>query len=204
MRQSGEDEQNRQQSPYSFSSRELLVVSIGSGLVYLFFSIILYEFVHEDHLFDLFLQTGGLHWQLTAGAGFGLASAWTIILACYVRPVRSVLQDYPIMKVVANTRFSHADRIHISLVAGVGEELLFRGAIQPLIGVWWTSLLFIALHGYIRLDSLAHAWFALLMFALSVGLGFLFEWLGIVAAMTAHAVYDLVMLYAAKRFLLAN
>jgi len=32
------------------------------------------------------------------------------------------------------------------LCAGIGEELLFRGAIQPLLGIWWTGLLFALAH----------------------------------------------------------
>jgi membrane protease YdiL (CAAX protease family) len=34
----------------------------------------------------------------------------------------------------------------IALVSAVGEEILFRGAIQPFLGLWFTSLLFGLLH----------------------------------------------------------
>ncbi|MBK7566807.1 MAG: CPBP family intramembrane metalloprotease [Bacteroidetes bacterium] len=33
--------------------------------------------------------------------------------------------------------------LFLSFCAGVGEELLFRGAIQPWLGIWLTALLFI-------------------------------------------------------------
>jgi uncharacterized protein len=36
--------------------------------------------------------------------------------------------------------------IYLALISAVGEELLFRGAIQPFIGIFWTSLLFGLLH----------------------------------------------------------
>lgn len=77
----------------------------------------------------------------------------------------------------------------------MGEELLFRGAIQPLIGIWFTSLIFIAIHGYIGFRSFGQALFTLLLFGLSMLLGWLFMVIGLVAAMTAHAVYDLLMLW---------
>ena len=39
-----------------------------------------------------------------------------------------------------------ASLIYLALISAVGEELLFRGAIQPFIGIFWTSLLFGLLH----------------------------------------------------------
>jgi membrane protease YdiL (CAAX protease family) len=43
-------------------------------------------------------------------------------------------------------QFSLAESFWLAFCSAVGEEVLFRGAIQPFLGVWFTSLLFGALH----------------------------------------------------------
>jgi membrane protease YdiL (CAAX protease family) len=80
------------------------------------------------------------------------------------------------------------DLIVVSVMSGVGEEALFRGALQPVLGMWVTSLLFGVLHvGPDRRYLVWTAW--------AVGAGFLFgalyEWTGgILAPMTAHVLHN--------------
>jgi uncharacterized protein len=89
----------------------------------------------------------------------------------------------------------------LSVAAGLGEELLFRGLIQRLlserigltVGLIGTSALFAAFHAVTR----AYAFYA---FLLSVYLGVLFAVTGsIVAPIVAHAAYDGVLLYVLDR-----
>ncbi|HEX9842563.1 MAG TPA: CPBP family intramembrane glutamic endopeptidase [bacterium] len=63
----------------------------------------------------------------------------------------------------------------LSLLSGFGEEVLFRGVLQPRLGLWPASLLFAALHFPARRALLP--WTA---FALGIGLvlGLLTEWAG--------------------------
>ncbi|HET8866603.1 MAG TPA: CPBP family glutamic-type intramembrane protease, partial [Gracilimonas sp.] len=72
---------------------------------------------------------------------------------------------------------------------------LFRGAIQPLLGNTLTSMIFISIHGYFKFRSPAHIFFGVLMFGLSFMLGLLFEHVGLISAMIAHTIYDLIMLH---------
>jgi len=75
------------------------------------------------------------------------------------------------------------------------SHIIILGAfIQPLLGIWITSIIFVGLHGYFKFKSARHIIFGVLMFGLSMGLGYLFEEAGLIAAMVAHAVYDLIML----------
>ncbi|HEX5133049.1 MAG TPA: CPBP family glutamic-type intramembrane protease [Candidatus Krumholzibacteria bacterium] len=86
---------------------------------------------------------------------------------------------------------------HLALVAcaaGWGEELLFRGALQPIAGIWLTSAAFVLLHGALRHRNRGGAAFAAFLFAASSGLGWLAREQGLAAAMLAHAAYDLVVL----------
>ncbi len=100
------------------------------------------------------------------------------------------------------------DIVLVSAAAGWGEELFFRGALQPMAGVWLTSVAFVLLHGVLRHRSRGGAAFATFLFAASVGLGFLAAGAGLVAAMTAHTAYDLTVLaglsVAARRWAAAR
>ena len=83
----------------------------------------------------------------------------------------------------------------VGILAGVGEELLFRAALQPWIGIWWTSLLFgIAHSGTARLhEGLSLGKVVYLLFAVGAGvmLGLLYGSAGLLASIAAHASYDI-------------
>lgn len=85
--------------------------------------------------------------------------------------------------------------IMLSVAAGFGEELLFRGAIQPMAGIVPTSLLFGALHTGFRLTERVHLMYACLVFIISVILGVVADTMGLLAAMTAHGLWDLTVMF---------
>ena len=90
----------------------------------------------------------------------------------------------------------------IALAAGFGEELLFRGALQPLIGIWFTSVLFVLVHtrAY-RFHNFSKRVVvqALGIFAVSVVLGVIAKFVGLVTAMVVHAAVDVCGLYIIRR-----
>ncbi len=90
----------------------------------------------------------------------------------------------------------------MAIAAGVGEELLFRGALQPLLGIWVTSILFVLAHtrAY-RFDALNRRVLlqSISIFAVSVALGCIYIYAGLVTAMIVHAGMDIVGLYAVRR-----
>lgn len=90
----------------------------------------------------------------------------------------------------------------ISFAAAIGEEMLFRAALQPLLGVWVVSLLFLLTHvpayRFPKLDGATIAQ-AAGVFGGSVVLGFVFEYVGLLAAMLVHAWIDIVGLLIVRR-----
>jgi membrane protease YdiL (CAAX protease family) len=90
------------------------------------------------------------------------------------------------------------DPIWLSMCAGVGEEMLFRGSLQPMLGLWWTSLLFACAHvtpkQYRALDRGGFAYVAS-VFAGGLLLGTVFSEIGLIAAMAVHATWDLVVIF---------
>lgn len=87
--------------------------------------------------------------------------------------------------------------ILVSVFSGVGEEALFRGALQPSLGIVLASLLFGAIH--VGPDRRFLIW---TLWAVGAGFlfGFLYEWTGgILAPMTAHVLHNAATLLLWKR-----
>ena len=81
-------------------------------------------------------------------------------------------------------------RLAISVAAGVGEEIFFRGLLQPRIGLWASTALFALGHvGY------GQPFLLLGVTVLSLIYGLLARWRGNVwAAVVAHTLFDAVQL----------
>jgi len=86
----------------------------------------------------------------------------------------------------------------ISLLAGVGEELLFRAALQPWIGILWASILFGLAHGgTARLNEGLSGGRITYVFSTVVAgilLGLLYQSVGLAASTSAHAAFDAAIL----------
>jgi membrane protease YdiL (CAAX protease family) len=96
--------------------------------------------------------------------------------------------------------------VWISLAAAIGEELLFRAALQPLLGVWITSLVFLLTHTPVyqfRKVNRATLVQAAGVFGASMALGLIYRYVGLLAAMMVHAALDVVALYVVRNSLRA-
>ena len=95
-----------------------------------------------------------------------------------------------------------ADAVLVSIMAGISEELLFRAALQPLIGLWLASLVFALAHiGMVPRDR-PQLMFTAFVFGMGLVLGIVFDTIGLVAAIAAHAVYDAIVLLVVIRRLM--
>lgn len=77
----------------------------------------------------------------------------------------------------------------LALGAGIGEEILFRGALQPVLGIWFTSLLFAIVHVQYGLLNPA----TLVLFFLSLILGFIRQRHNTTVTILVHFGYNLVL-----------
>jgi membrane protease YdiL (CAAX protease family) len=83
----------------------------------------------------------------------------------------------------------------IGVGAGLGEETLFRGAVQPVFGIPATSILFASMHVQYG-PSLLLGY----IFLLSIGLGLLRRYVNTTASFLAHAGYNTLSILAAYLF----
>lgn len=85
-----------------------------------------------------------------------------------------------------------ADGILLAFASGLAEEMFFRGALQPAIGLVWASLVFGACHFLPRRELVLWSGYAV---AMGLAFGLLFEFTGHLAApVTAHIVVNAVNL----------
>jgi hypothetical protein len=85
-----------------------------------------------------------------------------------------------------------AASILLGVSAGVGEELLVRGALQPRAGLFWASVLFMCGH-------VQYTWFGMLtILMLGISLGVIRARANTTTAIVVHALYDMVAAVTSK------
>ncbi len=94
---------------------------------------------------------------------------------------------------------SIVDIIFISLCAGIGEEILFRGFIQAFLGIWPTAIFFVAIHGYLRPDRWRRSIYGIYMTVAIAIIGYMKVYWGLSSAIAAHTIVDLVLFYLSFR-----
>ncbi|MEW6023049.1 MAG: CPBP family intramembrane glutamic endopeptidase [Pseudomonadota bacterium] len=144
------------------------------------------------------------------GAGnqllFGLGLSALAAVGSYVsfRLTASSESTRKTIAAYARLDLSGLNPVWISLAAAIGEELLFRAALQPLLGVWITSVIFLLTHTPVyqfrKLDK-ATLVQAAGVFGASVVLGFIYQYVGLLAAVLVHVAIDVVGLYVVRNAL---
>jgi membrane protease YdiL (CAAX protease family) len=123
-------------------------------------------------------------WQTLLSSVLGLIiGVFVAALIIHWRPLR-VVAEQP-MQLVAWETLRTSDYVLVALMAAVSEELLFRGALQPLISL----LPMAAIFGLLHFTSIAHV---ILAGLLGLLLGWLYQWSGSLwPSMAAHFWVDL-------------
>jgi membrane protease YdiL (CAAX protease family) len=143
--------------------------------------------------------------QLLVGQGLALLAAalsWLLFrLTSSSASSARTIQSY------ARLDLRGLNPLWIAIAAAIGEEMLFRAALQPLLGVWIVSLLFLLTHmpvyRFRQLDGATLAQ-AASVFGGSVVLGFVFQYVGLIAAMLVHAWIDIVGLLLVRNAIQAR
>ena len=122
------------------------------------------------------------------GAGFAAAAIILDLIVSRIVPEEAtddgginerLFRERPVWHIVA-----------IALIVSICEELLFRGAIQHTLGIYWTSIVFAAIH----VRYLKHWIPTAMVFGISYGLGYIYQYTeSLWAPITAHFIIDLIM-----------
>lgn len=136
----------------------------------------------------------GLKWYYQIGIGviYGFITAfigWKLITMSFLKDTKqfysSILKDF---------QLTISDIVFISLCAGIGEEILFRGAAQYYFGIYLTSIIFVAIHGYLNPKDWKISVYGLYMTIVIIGIGYMFDYFGLLSAIAAHFSIDFFLL----------
>jgi len=167
-----------------------LLTLVGMGVV----ALLINHFIDAVDIPSMLAGKYRWYWQLLTGAIYGLASGFLanfIVGAPFMKPVRLKYE-----RLFEGFDLNLSEIWFISFCAGVGEELLFRGAIQPLLGIPLTSIIFVGIHGYLNPKDWRITVYGVFMtgviWVMSIGA----EQIGLLFAIVAHMLIDVVLLGA--------
>lgn len=83
----------------------------------------------------------------------------------------------------------------MSFFAGFGEEILFRAGIQHWLGPWITTIIFIAVHGYLNPTKWRIFIYGIFIFPFILSLAFAYEDLGLWFCIAAHFSFDFLIFW---------
>lgn len=128
---------------------------------------------------------------------FGLGVEVGILYAFFALLVMqaSVFESLPVRveTMVKNMKLTVWDCVFLSICAGVGEELLFRTGMQFYLGPFITSVIFVAVHGYLNPFNWRISLYGLIVLPFILIIAYGFEEFGLWFAIGAHFSYDLVL-----------
>ncbi len=139
--------------------------------------------------------------QVLIGIPLGLSCAWGAKWIIDLPSMRHTKIEANSM--ISSLQLSKTQMVLLSLCAGIGEELLFRGAIQALIipyhsglAIVLTSIFFVAIHGYLNPKAGKMVWYGAFLVGVVSIWGVLTEEIGIVVAIVAHTIVDIYLFFS--------
>lgn len=148
--------------------------------------------VQGRSLRTMFFGSASVLQHMLLGVATGLliaAGAWWIIRQGFMAPVRD---RYAAL--IGPLLPGRLAQVLVSVCAGVGEELFFRGALQHWLGIPITAILFVALHGYLDPRDRRVSIYGAFLTVAMIGLGYMVAQVGLLGAMVAHTIIDVVLL----------
>ena len=150
------------------------------------------RFVDDMNLMVRWTGTAPIWKQLLYGLPVGVVAALMARFIVGRKFMDGVRLRYE--RMFKNLRLNWSEIVFISLCAGVGEELLFRGVLQPLLGIVLTAVVFVAIHGYLNPRDWRISVYGVFMTGVICFLGWMTEVYGIWSAVMAHFVIDVILL----------
>lgn len=135
--------------------------------------------------------------QILIGLLYGVAAgyfSWWVINRSNMKPLKIKYG-----RLIHDLKLNGWEIVFISFCAGVGEEFFFRGVLQPYWGIVITAIVFVAIHGYLDPRNKQILIYGVIMTGLIIGIGYLHDYVGLISAMTAHFIIDVVLFFKLSR-----
>lgn len=147
---------------------------------------------HTPSIFIIFIV-------ILCALAIAISIGFAVIKFTLFKDIKKIINE-----ITNNFGLNTFDILIISIIAGVCEEILFRGVLQPMLGIWLTSFLFIFLHGYFNPVNWRMTIFGILMFCLSMVLGIIYIKYGLITAIIFHIFYDFASFLSFKKLSCMN
>jgi len=173
-----------------FGLGTLFFFGLGGGLII--------EYIQQQRFTELLGRGMSLHHQLVLGILAGLggsAIALFLISRQFFKKERVYYSE-----LISRLELDMWGMTFLSICAGIGEEIFFRAGIQPLLGIWWTAVIFVGLHGYLNPRNVRISIYGIILVGVIAIFGYLFEYAGLFSAITAHALFDLVLFWKMDKY----
>ncbi len=157
--------------------------------IFIIISLSVAFFYRHESILNFLTSGGSKGKQVISGFLIGLG----IDLALYfiLRVKRSEIIALSHLKPL--TKSSYPSLLFTGMIAGIGEELLFRGTLQSFVGLWITSIIFMFAHAQfwaVPPISKGKIIFAIFAFSCGVLLGYVYITFGLLCAIIIHAMID--------------
>lgn len=96
-------------------------------------------------------------------------------------------------RIVKQMNLNFWDCIFLSICAGVGEELLFRAGVQLYLGPLLTSVLFVAIHGYLNPFNWRTSLYGIVVLPFILLISYALPIMGLWFCIGAHFAYDFIL-----------
>jgi uncharacterized protein len=132
-----------------------------------------------------------IYYQTPIGIALGLILGYGLKAMLSTRGFKDLTHTYADM--LSEFDLNRQEFIFLSVCAGVGEEILFRGCIQYYAGIYITSVIFVALHGYLNPLNRKILLYGIVLTAIFIGVGFLMNFVGVYACIILHIIIDIIL-----------
>ena len=172
-------------------NRKIVTLGLYTIIGFPLAAFVINYFFSSESFWDIFISKQGILKELIIGMCLGILSglfAWRIIKLKILQPVREKYQN-----VIGSLRMNIGTIVIVSICAGVGEEILFRGILQSYFGIWVTAVGFVAIHGYLNPFDWRISIYGAYMTAAIIAIGYLNQLYGLTSAMIAHTIIDIIL-----------
>ena len=114
-------------------NRKIITLGLFTIIVFPLAAFIINYIFSSESFWDIFISKQGILYETLLGLSIGILAgilAWVIIKLQILQPVREKYQG-----VIGSLKMNIGTIILVSICAGVGEEILFRGVLQSYFGV---------------------------------------------------------------------
>lgn len=153
---------------------------------------IVLQFFGSEEL-DVFNNVVSVPLQLLIGLAVGTIMGFIALGVTKTSLVYPAAKKYE--DLIREMNLDLSDILFLSICAGFGEEVFFRGVLQEFWGVWITAFVFVAIHGYLNPKNWRLSIYGLIMTIMMAGIGYMKIHIGLWSSIISHSFIDFVLFY---------